>query len=68
MNDKKLLHLLQSNNEIKNKMKQSWTLIDGKEYIFSPAFGGERINILVREKNKIEKTYKIVFSVDIEDI
>ena len=68
MNNKELLHLLQSNNEIKNHMKQNWTEIGGKEYIFSPAFGGERINILVREKNKVEKYYNIVFSIDIDDI
>ena len=68
MNNKELLHLLQSNNEIRNQMKEKWIEIGGKEYIFSPAFGGERINILVREKNKLEKYYKIVFSIDIDDI
>lgn len=66
MNQKEFLYFLKNNVLLKEKMKDGWVKVNGMEYTFSPAFGGERINVLVREIGKIEKTYKILFADDFD--
>ena len=66
MNQKEFLDFLKKNVLLKEKMKDGWVEANGLEYTFSPAFGGERINVLVREIGKKQEKYKILFADDIE--
>ena len=66
MDKKYFMDYLKKNEKNKEKMKEDWVELDGKEYRLSLAFGGERINVLVRDIGKIDKTYKILFADDME--
>lgn len=66
MDNTEFMDYLSKNAKDKEKMKEDWVEVNGKEYKLSPAFGGERINVLVRDIGKIEATYKILFADDVE--
>ena len=50
----------------RKKMKDGWVEIDNIEYSFSPAFGGERINVLWRKSGQEQKTYSILMADDFD--
>ena len=66
MDKKVFMNYLSKNAKDKEMMKEDWVEVDGMEYKFSPAFGGERINVLVRDIGKNEKMYRILFADDME--
>lgn len=66
MDRKVFMDYLSKNAKDKEKMKEDWVEVDGMEYKFSPTFGGERINVLVRDIGKIEKMYRILFADDFD--
>ena len=56
---------LKTNNLLDN-LKKNWVKIGNKyEYKLSCAFGGERINILVRHEGQESDNYSILFAGDI---
>ena len=66
MNATEFKKFLSKNPPIKEKLKNDWVEINGLEYIFSPAFGGERINVLYREPQQTANIYNILFADDVE--
>ena len=61
-------NLVITNKTLLEEMKNEWRQIGEFEYIFSPAFGGERINVLEREIGKPLDIYPILFACDFEDL
>jgi len=66
MNSEEFKKYLSKNSDVLEKLKNDWVKIGKLEYKFSPAFGGERINVLYREPNKIQEIYSILFADDID--
>mgnify|MGYP001324684928 CR=1 FL=1 len=54
------------NNNLLDNLKNDWFKIGNKyEYKFSSAFGGERINVLVRYEGQESNNYSILFAGDV---
>ena len=66
MNSEEFKKYLSKNPDVREKLKNDWVKIGKLEYIFSPAFGGERINVLYREPQKIQEMYSILLADDVD--
>lgn len=67
MNEFQFLNHIKANPQLKKLLKEKWVAIGNLEYKFSPAFGGERINVLYREMGKEAGMYPILFAGDVDD-
>lgn len=67
-NSNEFLDFVKKDRSILDQLKKGWVLMGDYEYMFSPAFGGERINILKRPPNTEQSMYDIYFAVDVYDL